>query len=203
MKVMAYGLASLVSVSRVRAHQHFPSDVLVGTVIGNLVAQNIYSRHHDPNLGGGEWRSISQVFRGDGHSSPANQGSPYVPLDSWIYAAVDRLTALGVIDSGFAGLRPWTRSECARLLVEAADRIETGGGETAAQNIYGLLVSEFQEDIESSGGSENLRARVESLYTRLDGISGAPLTDGYVFGQTFINDYGRPYQEGFNSIAGV
>src|SRR6266576_2683087 len=29
-KVMAYGLASLVDVSRVRAHQHFPSDVLVG-----------------------------------------------------------------------------------------------------------------------------------------------------------------------------
>src|SRR6266699_1762349 len=67
-KAMAYGLASLVSFSRVRAHQHFPSDVLVGTVIGNLVAQNIYSRHHDSELGGGEWRSISQVFRGDGNS---------------------------------------------------------------------------------------------------------------------------------------
>src|SRR6266571_2771863 len=46
-KIMAYGLASLVSVSRVRAHQHFPSDVLVGSVIGNLVAQDIYSRHQD------------------------------------------------------------------------------------------------------------------------------------------------------------
>src|SRR5213596_781132 len=46
-KIMAYGLASLVSVSRVKAHQHFPSDVVVGSVIGNLVAQDIYSRHHD------------------------------------------------------------------------------------------------------------------------------------------------------------
>src|SRR5437667_4229981 len=34
-KIMAYGLASLVSVSRVKAHQHFPSDVAVGSVIGN------------------------------------------------------------------------------------------------------------------------------------------------------------------------
>src|SRR5437016_5680474 len=42
-KIMAYGLASLVDISRIRGHQHFPSDVLVGSVIGNLVAQNIYS----------------------------------------------------------------------------------------------------------------------------------------------------------------
>src|SRR6202521_4715640 len=123
-KIMAYGLASLVDISRVRARQHFPSDVVVGSVIGNLVAQNIYSRHHDPDLGGGEWRSISQLFRGGGNSSPANQGSPYVPLDSWIYPSFDRLAALGVIDSGFAGMRPWTRLECARLLREAGDRLE-------------------------------------------------------------------------------
>src|SRR6266478_5043457 len=64
-KIMAYGLASLVSVSRVRSRQHFPSDVFIGSVIGNLVAQNIYSRHHDSDLGGGEWRSISQLFSGN------------------------------------------------------------------------------------------------------------------------------------------
>src|SRR5882762_3035661 len=52
-KIMAYGLASLVDISRVKAHQHFPSDVVVGSVIGNLVAQDIYSRHHDFELGGG------------------------------------------------------------------------------------------------------------------------------------------------------
>src|SRR5437016_12375580 len=43
-KIMAYGLASLVDISRVRAQQHFPSDVVVGAMIGNLVAQNIYNR---------------------------------------------------------------------------------------------------------------------------------------------------------------
>src|SRR5713226_377055 len=66
MKIMAYGLASLVDISRVRAQQHFPSDVVVGAVIGNLIAQNIYSRHHDPDLGGEAWNSISQVFRTGG-----------------------------------------------------------------------------------------------------------------------------------------
>src|SRR6266436_979623 len=145
-KIMAYGLASLVSVSRVKAHQHFPSDVVVGSVIGNLVAQNIYSRHHNPDLGGGEWRSISQLFRGDGNLTPSNQGSPYVPLDSWIYPALDRLAAMGLIDSGFSGVRPWTRSECARILGEAADRID--GGSAEAQRTYQLLETEFKEELE-------------------------------------------------------
>lgn len=34
------------------------------------------------------------------------------------------------------------------------------------------------------------------------GISGPPLNDGYHFGQTLINDYGRPYQRGFDPISG-
>jgi hypothetical protein len=34
------------------------------------------------------------------------------------------------------------------------------------------------------------------------GISGTPINDSYHFGQTIINDYGRPYQEGFNAITG-
>ena len=122
-KVMAYGLASLVTVSRVKAHQHFPSDVLVGSVIGNLVAQNIYSRHHDPNLGGGEWSSWNAIARAFESSGPQNLGSPYVPLDSWIYPALDRLAGLGLIDSGFAGMRPWTRRECMRQLSEAEEKV--------------------------------------------------------------------------------
>ncbi len=84
-KLLVYGLAATVDFSRVRARQHFPSDVFVGSLIGNLVAQNIYSRHHDPELGGDNWRSIREIFRGDGSSSPANIGSPYVPLDNWVY----------------------------------------------------------------------------------------------------------------------
>src|SRR6266566_10041775 len=180
-KIMAYGLASLVSVSRVKAHQHFPSDVVVGSVIGNLVAQNIYSRHHDSELGGGEWRSISQLFRSEANSSPANQGSPYIPLDSWIYPALDRLAAMGLIDSGFAGMKPWTRNECARILGEATDRIDGGPAET--QRIYQLLESEFKEELEGTSTAAPFRARLESIYTRFTNISGQPLTNGYYFGR--------------------
>jgi len=202
-KIMAYGLASVVDYSRIRGQQHFPSDVLVGTVIGNLIAQNIYSRHYNPDLGGGEWRTISQLFRGDGNTSPANQGSPYVPLDSWIYPALDRLIGMGMIDSGFAGMRPWTRRECARLLGEAAEKLSSAGeqSETVARLVE-ALEREFRPETESAGGAGNGTLRLESLYSRTEHISGVPLNDGYHFAQTQINDFGRPYGEGWNTVDG-
>src|SRR5712664_2098407 len=204
MKIMAYGLASLVDYSRVRARQHFPSDVFVGSIMGNLIAQNVYSRHHDPGLGGGEWRSISQVFRGYGNSSPANQGSPYVPLDSWIYPALDRLAGMGLIQSAFEGMKPWTRNECVRLLQEASELVEVEGhGGPEADKIYRLLETEFRDELEGKSGDGQFRGRIESVYARVTGISGEPLTDGNHFGQTMINDFGRPYQEGFNSVDGI
>jgi len=82
-KIFAYGLASLVSYSRIRGQQHFPSDVFIGGIIGSLVARQIYSQHHDPELGGSEWPSIGELFR-EGRAAPENRGSPYVPLDSWV-----------------------------------------------------------------------------------------------------------------------
>jgi hypothetical protein len=202
-KIMAYGLASLVSVSRVKANQHFPSDVLVGSLIGNLVAQNIYHRHHDSDLGGGEWRSISQIFRGNGEPSPANQGSPYVPLDSWIYPALDRLAAMGLIDSGFAGMRPWTRNECARLLSEAEEKVDdTGEVRPYVQELLSTLKKELRPEIESTGAGGAEAFRLESVYSRTEHISGTPLNDGYHFAQTQINDFGRPYGEGWNTLTG-
>src|SRR5260370_19569398 len=40
------------------------------------------------------------------------------------------------------------------------------------------------------------------MYTRFTGISGPPLSDGYHFGQTILNDYGRPFAEGVNNVTG-
>src|SRR5207302_614274 len=66
------------------------------------------------------------------------------------------------------------------------------------------LETEFQEDLEGASGGEPYRARLESVYTRGTEISGEPLSlsDGYTFGQTLINDFGRPYERGFNSVTG-
>jgi hypothetical protein len=53
------------------------------------------------------------------------EGSTYVPVDSWIYPALDRLHALGYVDSAVLGLRPWTRLSIAHMLELSADHIET------------------------------------------------------------------------------
>jgi hypothetical protein len=201
-KIMVYSLASLVDISRIRAQQHFPSDVLIGTVIGNLVAQNIYSRHHDPGLGGEAWRSINQTFRGDGNLTPSNMGSPYVPMDSWVYSAFDRLAALGFVSSGISGMRPWTRLECARLLNESGDHGVEDDTSSEAARMYLQLSKEFAGELREMSVGENRVAKVESVYARVTGISGQPLTDGFHFGSTIINDYGRPYQEGLSSADG-
>jgi membrane-associated phospholipid phosphatase len=202
MKIMAYGLASLVDYSRIRARQHFPSDVFVGSIMGNLIAQNIYSRNHDPGLGGEAWRSWSAIAREFESSGPQNLGSPYVPLDSWVYPALDRLAGLDLIDSGFEGLRPWTRRECMRQLSEAEEKL-TGGENNEAQKLVDALQHEFRSEIEAaSQGGTSETFRLESLYSRTEHISGMPLTDGYTFGQTQINDFGRPYGEGWSTVNG-
>ena len=43
---------------------------------------------------------------------------------------------------------------------------------------------------------------VDSIYTRYLENTGKPLTDSYHFGQTLINDFGRPYEGASSSIAG-
>jgi hypothetical protein len=202
-KVLAYGLASLVSYSRIRAEQHFPSDVFVGGIVGSLIAQQVYTHHHDPGLGGDTWRYIGDVLRGDGQASPQNQGSPYVPLDSWVYPALDRLAAVGLVDSGFAGMRPWTRRECARLLSEAENNpaYEDRDNEVTA-GIVDALEREFRPEMEGSDDTGRGAFRLESVYSRTGYISGTPLRDGYHFAQTQINDFGRPYGGGWNNITG-
>ena len=46
-------------------------------------------------------------------------------------------------------------------------------------------------------------SRVESVYEVARSINGTPLRDSYHLGSTVINDYGRPYQSGFNNYAGA
>lgn len=45
-KITAYGLATGLSITRVLARQHFPSDVLVGSAVGWLVGRYVDRRHH-------------------------------------------------------------------------------------------------------------------------------------------------------------
>jgi membrane-associated phospholipid phosphatase len=48
----AYGLATAVSLSRYTGHNHFLSDVLIGSAAGYGIGRYVYKTHHDPNLDG-------------------------------------------------------------------------------------------------------------------------------------------------------
>jgi membrane-associated phospholipid phosphatase len=200
----AYGLASAVTLTRVTARQHFPSDAIIGSVLGWYFARQVYRSHHDPELGGSAWGNPFDENSGETGRNPNYMASPYVPVDSWIYPAMQRLIALGYIQSDVLGMRPWTRMACARLLDDASDKSPDGSaGDGQAEKIYTALTTEFEPEIARLDGAPNVGAQVESVYTRAMGISGTPLRDGYHFGQTIVNDYGRPYWEGFNNVTGL
>jgi hypothetical protein len=131
-------------------------------------------------------------------------GAVYVPLDSWVYPAFDRLAGLGLINKQFAGLRPWTRLQCAELVQDADENLfNSEGRNDAAQALYDALQDEFRPEFDLLSGSSVRQSRVESFYSRSMGISGTPLRDGYNFGQTLQNDFGRPFNTGFNNVTGA
>lgn len=202
-KFAAYGLATGVSLTRVTAHQHFTSDVLIGAALGWYFGHEVYRAHHDPELGGEAWGNFFNESEEPRERDPSNMSSPYVPPDNWIYPMFDRLAALGVVKTAYLGIRPWTRMECARLLEEAGEEIESEGedGNEGART-YHTLAQEFQPELARLEGAPNAGVSIDSLYARATQISGTPLTDGFHFAQTVVNDYGRPYSAGFNSISG-
>lgn len=130
-----------------------------------------------------------------------NLGSTYIPLDSWIYPALMRLYSLGYLDRAFVDMRPWTRISVLRMLYAEQERIYMERNNEEALAIYSAVREALEPDVEEAGGW-NVHSTVDSLYERAMGIGGTPLNDSYHLGQTIINEYGRPYEGGFNNYAG-
>ena len=149
--------------------------------------------------GGGAPASVCQ---------PSSLGSPYIPVDSWVYPAVLRLYSLGYVDTVFLGMRPWTRASVMHMLEEAGNLIEDskadqdpGGAE--AREIYDSLNRELHLDMEGPCGPHQGNTQTESVYTVARAISGTPLDDSFHLGSTIVNDYGRPFENGFSNYTGV
>ena len=140
--------------------------------------------------------------------APSALGSPYIPVDSWVYPAVLRLYSMGYVDHVFLGMRPWTRGSLSNMLEESGAGIEDAvddrvPGAEEAQNIYEALMHELRFDTQGPCGRHEGNSRIESAYTVARAISGTPLRDSYHLGSTIVNDYGRPYANGFNNYTGV
>jgi len=141
-------------------------------------------------------------FGGSQVARTSNMASTYVPLDSWVYSAIDRLAAEGYVQSAFLSLRPWTRLECARLIQEAGERVTEEPGASDTPELLFSLKEEFSAELQRREGERNREFRLESLDQRVTAIAGRPLTDGFHFGQTIVNDEGRPFAEGANLFSG-
>ena len=118
-----------------------------------------------------------------------------------MYPALMRLYSLGYLST-----RSWIcgrglGSAVLRMLFAEQERIHSDTNNEQALEIYDAVLAELDGDIHTTG-YWTTNATLESLYERAMPIAGTPLRDSYHLGQTIINDYGRPYEEGFNNYAG-
>jgi hypothetical protein len=154
---------------------------------------------------------IGQSGRDSGPSAtvcePSTQGSPYIPVDSWVYPAVLRLYSMGYIDHVYLGMRPWTRASLSHMLEDIDAQIHDAdmyGDPTTgeAQDIYAALIRFLHYDAGKQCLTRQGNSDIESVYSVGRAISGTPLRDSFHLGSTIINDYGRPYESGFNNYSG-
>ena len=240
-RLTVYGLASTVSISRILAYQHFPSDVLVGSATGWLIGHYVYRAHHNYSLTPFSPRpeekdysryltttttasisstsnaasTLQQSVAGLPPDPIANRrplpfdpdpdgiGSTNVPMDSWIYPALERLGSMGLIPTQNVGIRPWTRQECLRQLRQAeelADRPD-GFSPSLIAEAHRLMSDLHHELADEPVSFEALS--LESVYARPGTIAGPALADSYHFGQTWWNDFGRPLGRGTSFIGGL
>jgi hypothetical protein len=156
----------------------------------------------------GSSASAQQVSKGADERPSVDRdstGSTNVPMDSWMYPALERLAALGAIPSQSVGIRPWTRQECRRQVREAEDTLfgfaslDVSMSESV-RNEAARLLSDLEQELSEPNG--NPVAVLESAYVRVGTIDGPALTDGFHFGQTWWNDFGRPLGRGNSAILG-
>lgn len=129
-------------------------------------------------------------------------GSAYLPLDHWAYPVIERAIAKGAIPNQFFGIRPWTRMAIADLLEQRRRRAPEFAQDPSSLEMVSLLEQEFSVELDDIEGADVADLQATSLYTRLQGIGGNSLRDGFHLGQTLVDDYGRPYGNGFNNVTG-
>ncbi len=128
-------------------------------------------------------------------------GSVYIPVDNWVYPEMLRLYSMGYLDTAFVGMRPWTRRSALHMLLQSESSILDGNNEEA-QEILAKLLTELSAEVPANNIDRGAVYGAYNLYSRFMGIGGPILRDSYHLGQTISNDYGRPFETGFNNITG-
>ncbi len=130
-------------------------------------------------------------------------GSAYIPLDSWIYPALLRLYSMGYLDTAFISLRPWTRRSVLHMLEETESDVRFDGSDEAKAILAKVEDTLAAEPNSGAPVNRGLVYGTEQAYAGFRTVSGTVLRDSYHVGQSFKNDYGRPYSNGFNTYNGA
>jgi hypothetical protein len=123
-------------------------------------------------------------------------------MDSWMYPALTRLYGMGFLDTMYLGMRPYTRRSTLHMLLASRDAILNSDNEEAV-GILAKLLNELSAEVPDDRMDRGVVYGIDSSYTRVLGVSGPILRDSFHLGQTFSNDYGRPFDSGFNALSGA
>lgn len=101
-------------------------------------------------------------------SGPLALASVNLPLHHWAYEAIERLTALGIIDRAMVVAKPYSRKQAAKYVARAierirADEIRPDGREVLAEPLLERLMAEFRPELTDLGTIA--RKRSESSQT--------------------------------------
>ncbi len=130
-------------------------------------------------------------------------GSTYIPVDSWVYPAMLRLWSMGYVNTAFLSLRPWTRRSLLHMLDECEDDVRFDGNDQALE-LLDKLYYELRDEPRADGPTNRgFVYGLQSAYVGARGVGGTVLRDSWHLGQSFNNDYGRPYSSGLNSYNGL
>lgn len=92
--------------------------------------------------------------------APVPASSATVPLDSWVYPALDKLSALGVLETPLQGIRPLSRREIARQLGGGASQNDLPA---AADLLLATLRTEFRPELDRTTADDRHFTPIDTL----------------------------------------
>lgn len=114
--------------------------------------------------------SDPQIYQLHSNSSYYSWTSASIPLDSWVYPALDKLAGFGLIDSAIQGSRPYTRMEAARQTHESLTNLARRHAPPVAMQLVRRLMDELNQQMVEIGVLEGIPA---ATYVK-------PLGDWYI-----------------------
>jgi hypothetical protein len=149
-------------------------------------------------------------------ASLAGLPSANIPLDSWVYPALDKLSGLGLIDSALQGSRPYTRMEAARQTLEASRNNQRRTMPPVARQLIRRLEMELHQQLVELGELEGIPATTyfkpladwQLRYINKDGenssyaVQGPQVPGGRVDARQYAlnyNNFGIEYEDDHNA----